>query len=375
MFNPVAALLAWRERTKILSVMRNRSADLSEQMRFKVKDELIYAVSAIERGDYDQATKLWENLVRDYPTDVYKSQLALKVLLGLRRYYEAEIAMRGGLQRSPSDSFFLRGLGQVAQAKGDHEEAIKIYAKLRKQFPGVGSGYTAAIVSLKMQGRMAEAEDLAHIATRKFPSEIHGFLEYARIAVQRQDWVEALLRWRLICEQFNYFGAYVGAAQALRQLGRLNEAEDLVQHARDLTSTDPAPLCEYALLAEAKGDIPEAVQRWHGLVWRFPLQMAVYMTVAEAFERLSEPAEAEATLRAAIDRLPTELRPMLELAKLMHYKRRDFAAAAEAWAKLRDIFPDFQEAYTTGAEALRHAGRTQEAEALREEYRLRFKSP
>jgi tetratricopeptide (TPR) repeat protein len=102
--------------------------------------------------------------------------------------------------------------------------------------------------------------------------------------------------------------------------------------------------------------------------------MPVHLAASEAFERLGEPAQAEATLRAAIDRFPTELRPMLDLAKLLQIKRRDFPAAVEVWAAIRNVFPDNQEAYTSGAEALRQSGCVEQAEALREEHRLRFKS-
>ena len=375
MVNLISVLTTWRERAKILRDVRNRSADQSEQMRFKVKDELTYALSALESGDYTRAKTIWEKLLIEYPTDAYKSVLTLKVLIGLRRYDEAALAMQNGLRRAPGNSYFLSGLGEVAQSRGNHSEAIEIYAKLRKQFPGVAMGYIGAVQSLKTQGRAAEAEDMAVIAIRKFPSDIRGFLECARLAVQRQDWEEALRRWLTICEQFNYFGAYVGAAEALRQLGRLSEAENLVQRARDLTSTDPGPLSEYALLAEAKGDTAEALQRWRGLLWRFPLNMPVYIVVSDAFQRLGEGAAAEATLRNAVDRFPTEMRPMLELAKLLHYKCRQYPAAAEAWGLLRQAFPDFRESYTSGADALHQAGRRQDAEAVSEEYRARFRSP
>jgi tetratricopeptide (TPR) repeat protein len=134
-------------------------------------------------------------------------------------------------------------------------------------------------------------------------------------------------------------------------------------------------LSEYARIAEAKGDVAEAIQRWKAVLYRFPLTMPVYSTVSQAFERLGEPAESEATLRTAVDRFPSELRPVLELAKLFHYTRRDFPAAAEAWAAMRTAFPDNEEAYISGADALRLAGRPEEADALREQHRLRFTSP
>ena len=49
-----------------------------------------------------------------------------------------------------------------------------------------------------------------------------------------------------------------------------------------------------------------------------------------------------------------------------------YARAIEAWAALRDVMPDYQEAYRRGADALRRAGQGEQADALTEEARRRF---
>lgn len=204
---------------------------------------------------------------------------------------------------------------------------------------------------------------------RQFHSKIEPFLQNARIAVLREDWEEALRRWRAILAQFGHVISYIGAAQALSNLGRYEEAEELLQEARYRFATDPGPLSEYARVAEARGDIAEAMRRWNDVLYRFPLDKYVYLAASEAFEKMGEPAQAEATLRKGVDRFPRDLRPMLDLAKLLQNKRQDFTAAAEVWAAIRGVFPDSEEAYASGAEALRRAGRIEEADALIEEYR------
>jgi tetratricopeptide (TPR) repeat protein len=159
--------------------------------------------------------------------------------------------------------------------------------------------------------------------------------------------------------------------RALKHLGRYDEAEELLQRARVRFGMDPGPLSELASVAEARGDIPAAVQRWKDVLARFPLDIGVLFIASEAFERLGEPAEAEATLRAAIDRFPTELRPHTELARLLHLRLHEFAAAAEAWAAIRQTFPDNDEAYLRGAEALRSIGRADESDSILKAYKSR----
>jgi tetratricopeptide (TPR) repeat protein len=373
MTGPFAAWRSWRDRRLILRDVRRHAADARELDHFKVKDQLTYANAALDNNDQRQATEIWTKLVADYPSDALQSPLALRVLIRLRRYDEAATIMRNGQRRHPGDPNFLQGLAQIAQAKGDHDEAILLYAQLRKRFPGMMAGYSSAAESLRIMKRLPEAEELVAKAMKQFHLEVVPFLEYARLAVLREDWEEALRRWQPVREQFGHFIGFVGAAQALCRLGRYPEAEELLQAARYRFGVESGPLSEYARVAEAKGDAAEVVRRWKDVLYRFPLDMSVYVFAAEAFEKFGEPAEAEATLRAAIDRFPTQLRPMLDLARLLVNKHRDFPGAVEAWAAVRRVFPDNEEAYTSGAEALRRAGRTEAADALREEYRRRPK--
>jgi tetratricopeptide (TPR) repeat protein len=375
MIGPFAAWNAWQERRLILRDMKRRAADASESNRFKIQDLLTYGNSALDNNDHRRATEIWKQLNADYPPDQVQTPLALRFMIRMRLFDEATTRMRNGRRRHPRDHFFLHGLAQVAQAKLNHEEALSIYVELRKRFPGVMEGYTSAAESLRVLKRLDEAEALVKPALDQFPEKINPLLEYASIAVAREDWEEALIRWKAVRDAFRYFGAYVGSAQALNHLGRYEEAEELLKQARYLFGTEPGPLTEYARIAEAKGDVPEAVERWKAVMYRFPLEMHTQLAGAEAFERLGEHEEAVATLRAAIERFPTEPNPLLYLANLYHRTRSDFPAAVEAWSELRRAFPDVQGGYSFGAEALRRTGRPEEAAALLEEHRIRFKSP
>jgi tetratricopeptide (TPR) repeat protein len=362
----------WSERRQILRDIRRQQGDVRERDRFKVKDELTFALAGLDRGDRRYATEVWTNLMDRYPAVARASPLALRVLIGLRRFDEAEALMREGQKKHPNDPYFPKGLAEIAETKHDFDTALQRWAFVRKRFPGVVEGYTHGASAFREKDQLQQAEALALQAIKQFPDDIGGPLEYTRIAIKTKNWEEALRRWQPIRDKFNYAGSHVGSAQALTHLGRYDDAEALLQQARLRFGADPGPLSEFARVAEAKGDVPAAVQRWKDVLFRFPLDMYVYFNAAEAFETLGEPAEAEATLRAAIDRFPSELRPPLELAKLFQYKRRDFPAAADAWAALRAVFPDSEDAYTSGTHALDQAGRTADAQALREEHRRRF---
>jgi tetratricopeptide (TPR) repeat protein len=362
----------WQERRTILREIRQQKVDTNERLRFHVRDILTLALDALERDDKPYAERAWTGALRDYPDLARASPLAFPLLLGLRRLDEAEALMQRGLKDHPNDTKYPVGLGQISEARHDVDEADKRWGFVRKRFPGVITGYTGGASALADKGQIKEAEALAMLAIKRFPDDLGGFLVMARLAVKQNDWESALSWYTTISDQFAYVGGFTGAAEMLCKLGRFDDADALMSAARLRFGTDPGPIVQYAKTAEARGDTTEAITRWKMVLQRFPLNMHVHFGAAEAFERLGEPAEAEAALRAAVERFETEERPMVELAKYFHFQRHDSLAAAEAWAQLRGVFHDNQEAYTRGADALSDAGRHEEAEALRAEHHARF---
>ena len=95
------------------------------------------------------------------------------------------------------------------------------------------------------------------------------------------------------------------------------------------------------------------------------------LAAAGALDGLGATEDAQAVLHDAIDHFPDEPRPLSELGMLL-LRHRDFAAAAETFATLRERFPDNQAGYVHGVNALTQAGQPAEAAALHEAYRQRF---
>jgi len=317
-------------------------------------------------------TQRWTESLNRYPKETRESPLALRVLLGLRRFDEAEALMDQGHKSHPRDVYFAQGLGEVALARGDYDTAIERWSTLRRQFPGVVQGYVLGVEALLAKKRLEAAEALAEQAVKQFPDEMIAYLGYARVAVQRQDWERALQRGQPVRERFDWLAGYIGTAQAMIHLGRHDEAEALLADARVRFPMEPGPVAELARSAQAKGDAPAAAERWKHLVQRFPLHMHSCLEAAESLRELGATAEAEVILRKAIEHFPDEARPMSELG-MMLVRARDFTAAAEVWASMRAAFPDNEVAYIQGIDSLRQAGRSGEADVLLEQHRLRFK--
>jgi predicted Zn-dependent protease len=370
----VSAWRNWQERREILKEARKIQADNHEWNRFTVRDQLTDALAALALNDERKATAIWESVSTQYPREAAAAPLAVDVLVKLRRFDEAEALMLLGLKKSPREIFFHKALALIARTRGDLPSAIDRYAALRRQFPGVWEGYVLGAQALAAAKRLEEADTLAERAMKMFPEEIGGFLEYGRLAEIRSDWTETLKRWSFIQERFPHWAfGYLGSARALIELARFDEAEAILTEMRVRFPTDSSRYALLAQCAEARGDIPESVKRWHVRVERFPMESYGYSNAAEALERMGQVAEAEAILRAGIDRFPTDPTHMIALAA-MFGRLGAHGKAAEAWATLRDAMPDYEEAYRRGADALRRAGQSEHADALTEEIRRRFES-
>lgn len=361
----------WRERRDIMREVRRRNADAREWAYFRFKDVMVEALEALKRDDRRHATRVWTEALERYPGQALASDLALDVLLGLQRFDEAEALMQEGLRKSSRDDRCAIGLAQVARARGDHETAAQRWAMIRKQFPNVMEGYAFGVEALRGLNRLPEAEALTQQMVARFPEEVLGYMEYGRLADQQQNWEQALLRWEVVLTRFDHLSGYTGMAQAMVKFGRYDEADALLVRARIRYPVDPSPGIGLALSAQAKGDIPEAINRWKRVAKYSAMDMVAVLNAAGAMEKLGVVVDAEEVLREAVDHFPVEPRPLAELGMLL-LRRRDFAAAAEAFATLRGTFPDNKASYIHGAEALSKAGRAEEAEAVRKEYRIRF---
>jgi tetratricopeptide (TPR) repeat protein len=297
----------WWQRRAILRDIRRRQGDQRERDRFVVRDLLEEALAATELNDNHKATAIWTSTRERFPAEIRKSPLALGLLLKLKLYDEAQVLMREGRKKHPTEVFFATGLASVALKRGDYDAAAEHYAAVRRQFPGVWVGYTLGAQALIASDRLEEAEAVAEQAMKKFPEEIAGFLEYARLAVHREDWTEAMRRWTIIQDRFKdrVFGA-LGRAQALVKLGRYDEADEVITAARFRFSSDSGLLAESARCAQARGDVPEAVKRWKRRIERAPMEAYGYYDAARAFKGMGELVEAEAILQAAIERFPVK---------------------------------------------------------------------
>jgi tetratricopeptide (TPR) repeat protein len=345
------AVRSWFERRQILRELRVDDGQRGGGYRKYVDEELSLARDVLDCGDRDQARAIWVKLRALDPQAVAYSPAGLRLLLDLGGFDEADAMMRDGHKQHPSHPHFPSGGAQTAYRRGDFEEALRRCKSMRRKFSHIAAGYTIATACLNDLGRLEEAEAMMEMAVRKLPRDLDVLVEYARYAVSRKDWNEAVRRWQLVSRESNDFLGLIGVAQALREMGRYDEAEEKALEAHTRFPKVMWPVVELATIASARGDFDKAVEHYKFSIKEFPFFYVAYTLGAEAARHAGQVATADEILGLAVTRLRSHLGAHLEYARNAH-RRCDWPAAVERWALVRDRFPDCDE------------GREQEAQAL-----------
>jgi tetratricopeptide (TPR) repeat protein len=327
---------------------------------------------AEEIGSSGSTLASWAALAARSPADPAPLLAPIQALLAAGRLAEAGVLLDAAQFRFPDHAPFAIEAARIAQRQGATEEALRRWQSVRDRFPTSAAGLIGAAATLRDTGRAAEAEALLAAAVSRFATDPTPAIDYAGLAHARHDWPDALRRWSAVREHFpDQPQGYSGAAVAHRQLGDFDLADALLQYALERFPDVVSLVFEHGWVAHIRRDWPEAVRRWETARARAPEVFVGYTAGAVALRESGRSAEAEALLRDAAQRFPTEPRVAVEQAWLAQ-ARRDWPEAARCWDAVRARLPGEEVAYTGGARALREQGRADEADRLLREAIERF---
>lgn len=363
-------VIAWWHRRRAFADLE---AMLARELRMLVLDDdhpINRAKSAIGVGDTAAALHFWAEAQRRYPALARTSHEGLEILLGLGRYDEAETLMQDGKRRKPGDHFYASGYALVAERRGNLKEAIERWRRVRKKFPLHWMGYVHGAVCARQTGDFRQAEALLKDAARRFPEVVKVWFERACTAEQMQQWPEALDRWKILSERFNHAGGVVGATRVLRNLGRFDEAEELLENTRFRFSNVVEMQLELAEIAYARGDKEEAVRRWAETRRRFSSLPFGYQGEMRVLRELGRFGDAEIVLSDAAEQFSAVEWPWLESASLAEEQEK-WAEALNFWEVVRTRWPEREDGYIRAAGALSKLSRNEEAAELIRQYHSR----
>lgn len=354
----------WREQRAVLKELKHRQRQEEAILADDNRNPLYLAKLAVERDQLETASLRWDEARRTMPNVVLESDDSLPILLGLKRYEEAEALMDQGRQHSPRNRRWLRALARIAQHRGDYEEAVRRWKAAQDSTMDTTEAWLNEATCLRFLGRHDEAEAVYDEVIRRRPDDLGALTERAKTSDERRDWLKSEARWRPLAERYKIGFVFAAYGRVLGELGRFDEAEGILDHSRAMFPANLDTAITRAHLAERRGDMTAACERWAELHRVAPYFQQGYHDWAECLLSVERHTEADSVMRDAIQRFPNESWPLFEYANLAH-RRQDWKEAASRWEAFRRQFPDREEGYTLGTDALNAAGHHEEATALR----------
>jgi tetratricopeptide (TPR) repeat protein len=352
----------WRERRGALREVRAWELSAQWELNDKLNNPLQLAIDAVAREDLQAAAEHWEEARRTMPDIVLESEHSAQILMGLKRFDEADAFVLEAHRRGKGGRRWLTDLARIAEARGNFAEAVVRWRRVRKAGDPLGLVHEA---NCHMRlGDLDRAEHAFNQFLRMDSSSADSLIGRARVSEARGDWREAERRWRIAGERLEFPFVIAAHANALTELGRLEDADAVLRRAVTAAPGNVELAVARCKLAECRGDTDAACELWAGLQRIAPYFAQGYRDRTACLLAAGRHDEADAVMREAIERFPDDWWPSFEYAQLAG-RREDWHVAVERWAAFRARFPDREEGYGWGAAALASAGRHDEAGALK----------
>ena len=171
----------------------------------------------------------------------------------------------------------------AVREKRDPAEALRRLRLAKIKFPNSELIYTETLKVLRQENKIPEFEALISQAVDKFPNSVNMASEYAKLAFDKHQWSDAIVRYQRLLETVPDDPAvYIGLANAFEAGGEPSKAESILKKLADFCPSDVRGFMALASLAERQGDAAVALERWRDAERRFPLEQSVAKAAFEA---------------------------------------------------------------------------------------------
>lgn len=315
-----------------------------------------FAWSAEEQRGISESIRRWDKVRAHFP-DVQVSYVRAGILLrDSARYLEADAVLKRATERFPDNVEAAISYAWVAHRQRDWPEALKRWELLILKFPDLAEGRCGATEALMDLGRYAEAANVLSPAARMFPDNLQVAVLGARLAALRGDTQEALAKWKDIHDRFPANAdAWRGYAAALRDAGRVEEAESTMLECSRRFPDDPRIAADLAQLPERNQNWPLAIERWRQVLGRFSHLPGAYAGLGNSLLQAGRVKEAQATFQSARDRFAGNID--LAVAEAEGFEQlKDWQEALRLWASLAEQHPMSPAGFLGLGRVLRESG-------------------
>ena len=193
----------------------------------------------------------------------------------------------------------------------------------------------------------------------------------AQLYEKKSDLQLAAVWWRSLRRRWPAdFRGYVGGADCLAELGRLEEAAAILKVGTGYLPNEPEILIRRARIAAQLKDWPTALKAWGHMADELGKPVAV-VGAAQVLEAMGDDNAARVRLLDGRTKYPYDRDILIALARLTE-RLESPVNAMTYWNDLRMVFPRWKPAYNESARCLSLVGRHDDAVVVWDEWKLRF---
>lgn len=282
-------------------------------------------------------------------------------LIEQRNHSEAETLARQLTASFPSHDLAWQALGMSLKSQGRIAEAIGAQRQAVALSPGDAGVHYAlgeSLMAIQQPVTAAESYRRASVIKPDF-SDAHFKLGNALVLQNRlSDAVESYRR--AVALKPDFGGAHANIGFTLMSTSQFAEAESHLRQAL-LTHPDSAPIYNaLGVVLYGLGRMDEAEASFRRVVSILPNEAEGYSNLGNALREQGSFAAAEANYRRAMALKPDFARAHVDLGGL-HYIQENFADAEQSYRHALKIKPDYVEACNNLGRSIKKQGRLEEA--------------
>jgi tetratricopeptide (TPR) repeat protein len=302
-------------------------------MDAEARKKLDLARQARKRGDHHASFEYLQAAIAIDPDQISLKVEAASDLLEVGRLDEAEAALHELLKRSPQHFVALTVLAQVSRKRGDRTASLTYYQTAHSADPSQMFVLLQMGHDLRELGRLDEAEAVLQKLLEHRPQHFDALMALAQVARKRNDRTASLNYYQAAesAADPTNTGAYLRLASAYRELGRLDEAEAVLQKLLEHRPQHFDALMALAQVARKRNDRTASLSWLQAALAANPPTVDAKLRLASALRELSNFDTAEQVCRQVLSDTPTQSRVITELGLIA----RDRGKKAEALALFR----------------------------------------
>jgi tetratricopeptide (TPR) repeat protein len=325
-----------------------------------------YAWNAFHSRDWAQASERWAKLRTQFPDSFIGWAAGATALRHLGQYDAAETLYLRAFELRPSIPEFglMADYAELAQVRGQTEEASKRWASLRSHFPDHSKGYVRDAQNLSAGGKYPQAETLLEQALMNCGDQPEVLIELARIAECQDNLQATLIRWEAVLKSFpELVEGYLGAVRVLFDLGRFADALNTLRPALRMFPESMHIADLRARIAYRLDCFEDALELWSAFRQRWPQNPSGYCGEVDALTSLSRFSEADSLITEARSRFPLNEHVAVSWC-LVTERLQKYDDAEFRWGVAYARFPSFHGIRSGYARILSHNGKFKEAESI-----------